>query len=182
MIEVVAYDERWPEHFERLRDRIAPALGDIVLAIEHVGSTSVPGLWAKPVIDIDVIVAAKNVPLAIERLATIGYSHQGDLGVPGREAFKRVTPSSSRGEVNHHLYVCVEGCLSLRNHLAVRDYLRVHDEKALQYGALKRWLAEKHSNDVDAYVEGKSALLAEVLLAGGLSKAEVVEIGGVNRR
>ena len=87
-IEIADYDPRWPATFASLRDRIAPLLPDAT--IEHVGSTSVPGLAASPIIDLDVIVAdASDVPLAIALLATLRYAHRGDLGVPGREADRK---------------------------------------------------------------------------------------------
>ena len=132
-IVVVPYDPEWPARFETIRARIEPALDDVALAIEHVGSTSVPGLAAKPVIDIDVVVASPRVvPVAIERLATIGYRHQGDLAVTGREAFW-----SPEGLARHNLYVCPQGVLPLRNHLALRHHLRTHPEAVEAYGALK---------------------------------------------
>ena len=121
---VVDYDPRWPAVFERLRASLARALAGLPFEIEHVGSTSVPGLAAKPVIDLNVVVPTANeVAETIERLASLGYRHRGDLGIVGREAF-RAPP----GLPKHHLYVCVEGVLALRNHLGVRDYLRTHPE------------------------------------------------------
>src|SRR5690349_20583042 len=85
---VVDYDPAWPRLFDQLTVPVRSALGEVALRIEHVGSTSVPGLAAKPIIDISVVVATEaDVPLAIERLASIGYLHQGDLGIEGREAF-----------------------------------------------------------------------------------------------
>jgi GrpB-like predicted nucleotidyltransferase (UPF0157 family) len=87
-IEVVDYDPRWPETFAHLRSPILTALGDLAVAVEHVGSTSVPGLAAKPVIDISIVVPEKSdVPTGISRLAILGYVHRGDLGIEGREAF-----------------------------------------------------------------------------------------------
>src|SRR6266540_5229473 len=85
---VVEYDPEWPRVFERIRAAVAPALGGVAVAIEHVGSTSVSGLAAKTIIDVDVVVpTVADVAVAIERLATLGYVHRGDLGIPGREAF-----------------------------------------------------------------------------------------------
>jgi len=87
-VTVVEYDPAWSTQFETLRSIVLSAVGDIAVVVEHVGSTSVPGLAAKPIIDIDVVVAsAADVPVAIERLAVIGYEHRGNLGVEGREAF-----------------------------------------------------------------------------------------------
>jgi GrpB-like predicted nucleotidyltransferase (UPF0157 family) len=87
-IEVVDYDARWPERFERLRSEVWPVVRDVAVSVEHVGSTSVPGLAAKPVIDVSVVVPTyAEIPVVIERLATLGYVHRGNLGVEGREAF-----------------------------------------------------------------------------------------------
>jgi GrpB-like predicted nucleotidyltransferase (UPF0157 family) len=168
---VVDYDPAWPDVFAALRARIWPAVADLAAAIEHVGSTSVPGLAAKPIIDFDVVVpAAERVPEVIERLAGLGYRHRGDLGVPGREAFYR--PPAT---VAHQVYVCVAGIVSLRNHLAVRDYLRAYPHVASEYGALKKELARRFPDDIDSYIDGKSELLGRILAASGQLTADEVE-------
>jgi GrpB-like predicted nucleotidyltransferase (UPF0157 family) len=116
VIEVVDYDPTWPRRFEQLRREYADALaaaGVPVVAIEHVGSTAVPGLAAKPVIDCDIVVAEQNVPAAAEALIELGFAPLGDLGIPLRWAFKE--PARLTGT---NTYVVVDGCLSLRNHLA----------------------------------------------------------------
>ena len=176
---VVDYDPAWPRLFAELQERIARAVGDLATSIEHVGSTSVPGLAAKPIIDFDVIVpTAERIPAVIERLTGLGYRHRGDLGVPGREAFYRPPES-----VVHQVYVCVDGIASLRNHLAVRDYLRAHPEVAGEYGALKKDLARRFPNDIDSYIEGKSELLGRILAASGrLTTEEVDAIRVVNKK
>ena len=173
---VVPYDPVWPERFQAIRARVEPALGDIAIAIEHVGSTSVPGLAAKPVIDIDVVVASdREVPVAIERLATVGYRHRGDLTVTGREAFW-----SPDGSVKHNLYVCPQGVLPLRNHLALRDHLRTHPEAVEAYGALKLRLGTE-LDDIDDYIEAKTPLILGYLAAEGLSEDDLALVAGVNR-
>jgi len=99
-IVIVDYDPAWSGQFEILRRRIAKTLGDLVARIEHVGSTAVPGLAAKPIIDLDVLLASPDdMPAAVDRLASIGYVHQGDLGVPGREAFKSNRALLSRDRI-----------------------------------------------------------------------------------
>src|ERR1700728_795636 len=99
---VVEYDPSWPALFRFFRERLARALGSVAAAIEHVGSTAVPHLAAKPIIDIDVLLADEaDLPAAIDRLANIGCVYQGDLGIPGREAF--LAPAQ---DPPHHLYVC----------------------------------------------------------------------------
>ena len=101
-VQVVDYDPEWPAVFERVQSYVWPAVSDISLNVEHVGSTSVPGLRAKPVIDACIVVASSSeVPVCIERLASIGYIHRGNLGVPEREAFRHAPDELPR----HHLYV-----------------------------------------------------------------------------
>jgi GrpB-like predicted nucleotidyltransferase (UPF0157 family) len=175
-IEVVDHDPAWAGRFEAIRSRVAPALAGIAVAIEHVGSTAVPGLAAKPIIDIDVIVADRAaIPEAIRRLADLGYEHLGDLGVRDREAFLR-PPGSER----HNLYVCVAGGEGLRNHLALRDHLRGHPDAVRAYGDLNRRLA-RESPDIDAYVAGKTELIVSFLRAAGIDEATLGAIEAANR-
>jgi GrpB-like predicted nucleotidyltransferase (UPF0157 family) len=177
-ITVVDYDPSWPRTFAAFKARIWPVVRDVALAVEHVGSTAVPGLAAKPVIDIDVVVATlAHVRLAIERLATLGYVHRGDLGVADREAF-----ASPQGSPAHHLYVCLRGSLALENHLATRDFLRQHPEAAATYGRLKKDLAERFPLEMDRYIDGKTAFVLDVLREAGLRADALTAIGDVNRR
>ncbi len=157
---VVPYDPAWPAAFARLRDRLAAALGERAVGIEHVGSTAVPGLDAKPIVDIDVVVRPER-PLAeiVDALAALGYRYLGDLGIHGREAFR-----APAGLPRHHLYVCPAGSAALTAHLALRDVLRADPELAAQYGALKRELAARYRDDRDAYAEGKTHFITGVLL------------------
>jgi GrpB-like predicted nucleotidyltransferase (UPF0157 family)/ADP-ribose pyrophosphatase YjhB (NUDIX family) len=153
-VQIAEYDPAWPERFRTLADRAAAALGELVLAIEHVGGTSVPGLAAKPVIDLDVVVRPEDVEPAIQRLATLGYVHRGELGIPGRHAL-RAPP----GEAKHHLYLCAAGSAGLIDHLRFRDHLRANPDTVAEYASLKRRLAEQHRDDPDAYQHAKSAFV-----------------------
>lgn len=170
---LVPYDERWPVVFGELRGVLSRALGGLARAIEHVGSTSVPGLVAKPVIDLDVVIASRaELPRVVEALAPLGYRHHGDQGIAGREAFKRDAQDvprdgSGRGWPAHHLYVCAADARELRRHLLFRDWLCAHPEQAAAYGALKRELAERHRHDVDAYCEARSAFVEAALRSAG---------------
>lgn len=175
---VVDYDPGWPEVFEQLRSRIWPVVHDVATSIEHVGSTAVPGLAAKPVVDISVVVSTSaDVPIGIERLASLGYVHRGNLGVEGREAF--IAPG---GLSSHHLYLCPADSLPLRNHLAVRDYLRTHPEAAGEYGALKKQLAGRFAHDVAGYVDGKTETILAILRLTGFGADELETIEDINRR
>ena len=156
---VTDYDPQWPRIFEALRDRVLAALGELAVQIEHVGSTSVPGLAAKPIVDMDVVIASEsNLSETISRLDAIGYKHQGDLGIAGREAFTQ--PS---GLPEHHLYVCVNGADELRRHIAFRDYLRSHPDDARQYSEVKRAAAQQFGNDRLAYMEAKRQVVEAIL-------------------
>jgi GrpB-like predicted nucleotidyltransferase (UPF0157 family) len=177
-IHVVDYDLNWPAAFEQVRSKVWPAVKDIALSVEHVGSTSVPGLAAKPVIDIDVIVnAGSDVPEAIQRLASVGYAHRGNLGVEGREAF------DSPGDLpKHHLYLCQRNSIALANHLSIRDYLRTHPDAAMEYGELKKKLAKEFPHDIDSYIDGKTDLLLRILRASGFPSERLDAIESVNRK
>jgi GrpB-like predicted nucleotidyltransferase (UPF0157 family) len=157
---VVEYDPAWVTAFELLRDRIAPVLGDLAVGIEHVGSTAVPGLDAKPIVDIDVVIRrAEDLDEAAARLEMLGYTRLGDLGIVGREAFRALAELP-----RHHLYVCAAGSAPLQAHLTLRDALRADPELAASYAALKRELAERFRDDRDSYTEGKTAFITSVLL------------------
>jgi GrpB-like predicted nucleotidyltransferase (UPF0157 family) len=156
---IVDYDPHWPDLFEELRAPVVAALGDLVFIVEHVGSTAVPGLAAKPIIDMDVVVpSVADIPEAIGRLAILGYVHRGDLGIPGREAF--ISPA---GKSRHHLYVCALGSEELRRHRSFRDYLLTHPDDARAYGALKKAAALRFAEDRAAYTEAKTRFVEAVL-------------------
>ncbi|HEY5257071.1 MAG TPA: GrpB family protein [Candidatus Baltobacteraceae bacterium] len=167
-IRVVDYDPRWTAVFSQLRERLRPAVGDFAAGVEHVGGTAVRGLAAKPIIDIDVIVKKDDVARAIDAVEAIGYKHLGDLGIPGREAF-----TAPEGLPPHHLYVCVKGGTAVRNHLALREYLRTHSDTVEAYGALKRDLAMRFPDDIDAYGSGKTTFIASILEAAAFGRDEL---------
>jgi GrpB-like predicted nucleotidyltransferase (UPF0157 family) len=176
-VQVVAYDPEWPRIFERIRSYVWPAVRDVAIDVEHVGSTSVPGLSAKPVIDACVVVASSGeVAACIERLASIGYVHRGNLGVPEREAFRR--PQTLP---RHHLYLSPRESLSLKNHLGFRDFLRSHPEAAREYGELKTSLARRFPEDIDSYVVGKTNFVLRILGEIGLSEMELAAIRSINQ-
>ncbi len=176
MITVVDYDPRWPAVFDALRAKYEAALvGVPVVGIEHVGSTSVPGLAAKPVIDIDIVVAAPQVDAALAAMANAGFRSRGELGIEDRWAL-RAPPDTPRTNT----YVVVAGSLALRNHLGVRDVLRNDAALRDEYASLKRALAQKVDNG-SQYVEAKSSLLSLILARAGLSDEERKLIEEANR-
>jgi GrpB-like predicted nucleotidyltransferase (UPF0157 family) len=143
-----------------------------VVAIEHVGSTSVTDLAAKPVIDCDIVVAERDVAAASEVLVGMGFTPLGELGIPQRWAFKEPARLART-----NTYVVVDGSLSLRNHLAVRDTLRADAALRERYAAVKRRVAAAVDN-LDDYGAGKNAILQEILAAAGLTDAERASIDG----
>ena len=170
---MVEYDPAWPERFGQLRREYAEAMaaaGVPVAAIEHVGSTSVPGLAAKPTIDCDIVVAEQDVAAASHTLMALGFTPEGELGIPLRWAFKE--PSRLTGT---NTYVVVEGSLSLRNHLAVRDILRTNPHLREQYADVKRRAAAT-AVTIDEYGRAKNAIVQQILAAAGLTDAERASI------
>ncbi len=169
---VQSYDESWKTDFIAIRDELDAALKDLALRIEHVGSTSVEGLSAKPIIDIDVVISDRSVlPEVVSALGSIGYSHEGDLGIPGREAFKYEGKDHLR---KHHLYVCAQDSEELKRHLAFRDYLRSHPEAASEYGRIKEEGAALYPYDIDRYIEHKSPFIENVYKQLELSNGRVL--------
>jgi GrpB-like predicted nucleotidyltransferase (UPF0157 family) len=177
-VEVVHYSEEWPTRFAALATELHRALDAVpVLSIEHVGSTAVPGLAAKPVIDIDIIVERQHVDAAISALANARYVHRGDLGVTDREAFAAPDDEPAR-----NVYVCVEGTLHLRNHLAVREVLRQRADLRERYGAVKLALSRDPEIDIITYIAAKSDVLQDVLASSDLSDNEKALILSLNTR
>ena len=163
---VQPYDEAWKTDFIAIRDELNAVLSDLVLRIEHVGSTSVEGLSAKPVIDIDVVIRDRTcLPEVISALQNIGYTHEGDQGIPGREAFKYDGKEHLR---KHHLYVCAEDADELKRHIAFRDYLRSNPDAASEYSRIKEEGAMLYPWDIDKYIEHKSPFIETIYKRIGL--------------
>jgi GrpB-like predicted nucleotidyltransferase (UPF0157 family) len=163
---IAPYDPAWPSTFLELHATLADALGDIAVDIVHVGSTAVPGLAAKPIIDLVAVIESDDrLPTAIERLARIGYTFESDLGVAGRYAFRPPPPHDIH---HHHLYVCAKSNRALKEQIAFRDYLRSNPEAAGAYASLKRAAAEAHRNDRTAYTNAKTEFVTGVLATLGV--------------
>ena len=166
MVIVQPYNKEWKSDFEAIRSELDIALGDLAMRIEHVGSTSVEGLSAKPVIDIDVVIRDRSVlPKVVIALQKTGYNHEGNLGIPGREAFKYEGKEHLR---KHHLYVCAQDSEELRRHIAFRDYLRSHPEAVAEYSRVKEEGARLYPLDIDKYIEHKSPFIEKIYKEIGL--------------
>lgn len=207
VVVVVPYRPVWPSEFELIAAEVRTALAGIpVIAIEHAGSTSVPGLAAKPVIDIDVIIDHTDLQLTIPPLEAIGYEYTGDCGIPFRFSFKhsksRVYAEDGRGFQNssqdtaadgpprgpngeslhlRNLYVTYKDCLSLRNHLGVRDVLRADPQLRDEYGAIKLAIAADTSIDIFDYLRDKTPILSKILArVPSITDEERAEIASAN--
>ncbi len=177
-IVVVAPSPHWAEQYQAVAKDLAAALAPVpVEAIEHVGSTSVPGLPAKSILDIDIIVQRSNLRPAVQALEQAGYLHIGDLGVTDREAFTAPDESPSR-----NVYLCVANTLHVRNHLAVRDALRARPDLRDRYGAVKLQLASEPGMDIPRYLAGKSMILQEILALSNLTAEDKQTILELNAR
>ena len=176
---VEQYDPHWAERFRRIQRSAVAALEGVTTRVEHVGSTSVPGLAAKPIIDVDAVVAnASQVQEAIAALRPLGYEHQGEKGIAGRHAFRYAGPSDGGGQRN--FYVCLDGSDSLLNHVALRDYLRSHPSAAAEYSAAKLENARKYARDIDGYVEAKTGVIVQFLAAAGFDPSALSAIVEAN--
>lgn len=160
-IVVEDYNPEWPSWFQQVHDVVGPVVAEVAVRIDHVGSTSVPGLAAKPIIDMDIVVAdPSGIEPVKERLARIGYRWHGDCGVEGREAFE---PPPDSALPRHNLYLVVEDNKAHLDHWLLRDLLRADPEARRRYGDLKRANVAKADSDIDVYVAAKASLVAELL-------------------
>jgi GrpB-like predicted nucleotidyltransferase (UPF0157 family) len=162
-IKVVDYNPAWVVEFERQKAQITRALGDQVMALEHAGSTSVPGLAAKPVIDMYLALRSLLRPQDIRAMAALGYEYLGEAGLKDRDFFIKESPPPC------HLHCYPAGHGEWDRHLVFRDWLRSHPEGARAYGKLKRELALRFAGDRMAYTEAKSDFI-ETALAGKLDE------------
>ncbi len=163
---VESYDETWTSAFEEIKKEIESAVGDLIIGIEHVGSTSVEGLSAKPIIDIDIIIKDYSIfDAVVNKLNTIGYIHEGNLGIKDREAFKY---SDKPHLQRHHLYVCPQQSEELHRHITFRDFLRSNPEAVKRYGAVKEKAAQLFPDDMDKYIEYKAPCVEELYEMCGL--------------
>ncbi len=161
IVRVVPHDPEWKNEFLKIKAMIVDCAGDLIIGVEHVGSTAVEGLASKPIIDIDVVIDSYNVfPAVKDRLSKIGFEHEGNLGIEGREAFKRTFMDDF---MPYHMYVCPKDGKGHLEHIAFRDYLRDHPEAVKAYGELKVRLAEQFRTDITSYVNAKHEFVQSIL-------------------
>ena len=163
---VVPYDKAWKSDYEKIKREIESAIGDLIIGIEHIGSTSVEGLSAKPIIDIDVVIKDYSVFAAVvQKLETIGYIHEGNLGIKDREAFKYQNKPHLQ---KHHLYVCPQYSEELHRHVTFRDYLKNNREAVKKYSLVKETAAILFPNEIEKYIDYKTPCIEELYMRCGL--------------
>jgi len=161
---VVEYDPAWPRQFEALARVLAEAMGKLAVQIHHVGSTSIPGMAAKPVLDIDIELApGVNIAAATAALGPLGYQYHGEQGIPQRHVYNcdsRIEPSSQECAAwpTHHLYVCPHGSAELARHLLFRDKLRRSATLRSEYLQLKQECLRRANGERQVYVDEKERL------------------------
>ena len=152
------YDAKWKDKFESIKEKLSNAIGDYV-SIEHVGSTSVPGMYAKPIIDIDLAIKGKeDFANCKKHLEAIGYIHVGDQGIDGREVFKRSSFGNNGilDNIDHHLYVCEENNDEYSRHIKFKNMLIKNESYRNEYNEIKHAILEKVGNENrEGYVEAK---------------------------
>jgi len=159
---VEPYNREWATWFLELHALLGRTLAGHFYAIEHVGSTSVPGMVAKPVIDIDIVMREGQFERIKSYLAPLGYEHAGDQDVPGREVFKLNGPLATTLPA-HHLYALYPDASELKRHIAFREYLKAHPDEGRRLSGHKLELAARFNNDRALYIEGKAAMVLEMI-------------------
>ena len=159
---VEKYNPEWPKWFEEIKAYLGAKISQVCIQIEHVGSTSIPGMTAKPIIDLILVIKPQDFEKIKALLAECGYYHRGDLVIEEREAFGFEDVAARSSMPLHHLYVCPKHSAELKKEIAFRDFLRQSKEYAERLSELKWSLAEEFNNDRDAYMEGKAALCGEI--------------------
>ena len=159
-IEVLPHDPQWRGAFEAEAKQIAEALCENVVAIHHIGSTAIPNIYAKPVLDM--LVEVKDIT-EVDRqgasLELLGYEVKGEFGISGRRYFRK---DDREGNRTHQIHAYESGSVELDRHLAFRDYMIAHPEDAQNYSELKRKLAEEHSHSMNGYIDGKDGFIKEM--------------------
>lgn len=188
MVFLEPYNSNWKTEFEYIKQTIETEFSDLgqQMDIQHVGSTSIPGLFAKPVLDIDIIINDKDLLQNITtRLEKIGYKAKGDLGISGRFAFRQTsdfTPltTTKKKWQSHHLYVCYADSLALKNHLLFRDTLKTNQDLIEKYAELKKSLTKNCRITREEYTTGKTGFIISVLALATLSEEELNDISKAN--
>ena len=158
-VRVVPPDPRWPAEYEAEATLIRTALGANVAALHHIGSTAIAGIFAKPIIDMLLVVHDLHaLDDCSDAMVRLGYEPKGEFGIAGRRYFRK---RSSEGVRSHHVHAFRQGNADVERHLAFRDYMNSHPPAAESYSVLKQALAAAHPDDIEAYMDGKDAFIKE---------------------
>ncbi len=159
-IEVVEYSAEWPRVFAREAAAILAKCRPLITDVHHIGSTSVPGLAAKPILDILPVAAGTAEALeAVSPMTALGYRYRGENGIAGRFYFDRVV----EGRTVMHVHVFPAGHPEVRRHLVFRDHLRMNPDVAREYERMKRELAARYGDDRQTYTDSKAAFITGVI-------------------
>lgn len=160
VIALATHSAAWPPAFEREAAAISYALSDLSVELHHIGSTAIPGIVAKPVIDmLGIVRELEEMDVRAHCLAVLGYEALGEFGIPGRRYFRKSAPDGTR---THQLHVFAAGSPEIQRHLDFRDYLRAFPAEAAAYAALKQALAGRCGTDMAAYSDGKAEFISAV--------------------
>lgn len=157
---VVPHDPNWQRAFLAESQHLAIALGENIVNIYHIGSTSIPIIYAKPIIDI--LIEVKDLAKVDDRdreIESLDYIGMGEHGIVGRRFFRK---DNAEGMRTHHIHIFETGSPQIDRHLAFRDHLISHPETALEYSKLKQQLAQKYPNDIQSYMDGKAEFISEI--------------------
>lgn len=172
MITVIPYNSDWPTMFEKEAEKLREIFGDLILEIRHIGSTSIPNMWAKPIIDITLVVTdIRKVDSYNDAMRSAGYEVKGEYGI----LFRRYFQKEINGVRTHNIHVYEIGHPEIDRHIAFRDYLRKHIEEAKIYASLKRELAVKFPHDMDAYINGKEDFVHQIDKKAGSLGTRIVK-------
>jgi GrpB-like predicted nucleotidyltransferase (UPF0157 family) len=159
-VEVVPHDPRWRDAFKAEAKQVAVALGENVVAIHHIGSTAIPDIYAKPVVDL--LVEVRDIAQVDGRssaMESLGYEVMGEYGIRGRRYFRKDNQEEIR---THNVHTFEARSVEVERHLAFRDYMIAHPGEAQRYSELKRKLAEAHPQSIDGYMDGKDGFIKEM--------------------
>jgi GrpB-like predicted nucleotidyltransferase (UPF0157 family) len=159
---VEKYNPEWPQWFEKIKTFLGSEIIKACLYTEHIGSTSIPGMIAKPIIDLNLVIEPERFGEVKKLLEKRGYYDRGDLGIKDREAFDLLDEAAKKSLPAHHLYVTPKHSEELKRHIAFREYLKTHKKDRERLGALKWALAEAFDNDKYPYMDGKDTLVKEI--------------------
>ena len=162
---VEKWNPKWKEEFEKIVESLGKEIIQNVIKIEHVGSTSVEGMSAKPIIDLDIVIENDKFLILKKLLEDKGYVHEGDLGIRDREAFSYININDL---MTHHLYVCPKDSEELFKHITFRNYLRQHSELVDEYLKVKEKAAVLFPDNIDKYIEYKSGVIEKIYNQCGL--------------